>query len=358
MALLSDYTAGTVTVAAGGTAVTGVGTAWLTAGFQEGDEFFAAGWHGIVQSVNSNTSLTLYPTGIRGAALAGSAYRLRYQGDGSRLTAQARQLIELLGGNGNIQALSGLAGAANTFPIFTGAGTMDLATLTAFFRGLMDATDGPNLYGQMGPIPEAQLPTRLSAVDASSTLDSITETGFYLIGVAASVGPVPGQRVLVMHQRYSSSVAIQTAWIWSSRPRQFYRYYNNGAWSVWQTVGAEIVGQAQQVGGVSTGAIFERSSNANGEYVRFADGTQICTTLVTIKAEGDATTGIKSVSWTYPAAFNVIPGVHMSVITNNPTLRGKSTVSNNASLANLYYQEDSTTSAAVTARATAIGRWF
>jgi hypothetical protein len=63
MAIQSDYVAGTVSVSAGGTAVTGVGTAWLSAGLQEGDEFFAAGWHGIVQSVSSNTSLTLYPTG-------------------------------------------------------------------------------------------------------------------------------------------------------------------------------------------------------------------------------------------------------------------------------------------------------
>ncbi|MEB3840457.1 phage tail protein [Pseudomonas guariconensis] len=39
---------------------------------------------------------------------------------------------------------------------------------------------------------------------------------------------------------------------------------------------ADIVGTVSQSGGVPTGAIIERGSNSNGEYVRFADGTQIC----------------------------------------------------------------------------------
>ena len=37
-----------------------------------------------------------------------------------------------------------------------------------------------------------------------------------------------------------------------------------------------ILGTVSQSGGVPTGAVIEHDSNANGEYVRFADGTQIC----------------------------------------------------------------------------------
>jgi hypothetical protein len=37
-----------------------------------------------------------------------------------------------------------------------------------------------------------------------------------------------------------------------------------------------ILGTVSQSGGVPTGAIIERGSNANGEFVRFADGTQMC----------------------------------------------------------------------------------
>ncbi|MCP6695845.1 phage tail protein [Pseudomonas donghuensis] len=39
---------------------------------------------------------------------------------------------------------------------------------------------------------------------------------------------------------------------------------------------ADVVGIVSQSGGVSTGAIIERGSNGNGEYIKFADGTLIC----------------------------------------------------------------------------------
>jgi len=56
-----------------------------------------------------------------------------------------------------------------------------------------------------------------------------------------------------------------------------------------------IVGTVSQSGGTPTGAVIERGSNANGEYVRFADGTQICTHRQTSSSSSNAT-------WTYPAA--------------------------------------------------------
>eukprot|EP00659_Diplonema_papillatum_P005202 gene5202-7936_t len=39
---------------------------------------------------------------------------------------------------------------------------------------------------------------------------------------------------------------------------------------------AALLGPVSQVGGVPTGAVFESGSNANGTYVKFADGTMIC----------------------------------------------------------------------------------
>ena len=42
------------------------------------------------------------------------------------------------------------------------------------------------------------------------------------------------------------------------------------------TFTAKILGTVSQSGGVPTGAVIERGSNANGEYVKFADGTMIC----------------------------------------------------------------------------------
>lgn len=43
---------------------------------------------------------------------------------------------------------------------------------------------------------------------------------------------------------------------------------------------SNILGTVSQSAGVPTGAIIERGRNANGEYVRWADGTQICTKTV------------------------------------------------------------------------------
>lgn len=44
----------------------------------------------------------------------------------------------------------------------------------------------------------------------------------------------------------------------------------------------QIVGVTSQTGGIPTGAVIERGSNAMGDYVKWADGTMICTRKVTI----------------------------------------------------------------------------
>ena len=44
---------------------------------------------------------------------------------------------------------------------------------------------------------------------------------------------------------------------------------------------SNILGTVSQTGGVPTGAVIEKGSNANGEFVRYADGTLICTGSVT-----------------------------------------------------------------------------
>ena len=49
---------------------------------------------------------------------------------------------------------------------------------------------------------------------------------------------------------------------------------------------------------LSSGAIIERGSNANGEYVKFADGTLICTRTVAIPF-----TGLSEQAVAYPATF-------------------------------------------------------
>lgn len=64
-----------------------------------------------------------------------------------------------------------------------------------------------------------------------------------------------------------------------------------------------LVGTVSQSGGVPTGAIIERGSNANGEYVRFADGTQICrsnSVVLSTYVNNRRFSG----TWTFPAVFS------------------------------------------------------
>ncbi len=71
-----------------------------------------------------------------------------------------------------------------------------------------------------------------------------------------------------------------------------------------------LVGTVSQSGGKPTGAVIERGSNANGEYTRFADGTQICTARRTVTyATGQAMT----TTWTFPASFASNPQISIAI---------------------------------------------
>ncbi|MCA6107717.1 hypothetical protein [Bradyrhizobium cenepequi] len=76
---------------------------------------------------------------------------------------------------------------------------------------------------------------------------------------------------------------------------------------------ADIVGTVSQSGGVPTGAIIERGSNTNGQYVKYADGTMICWNPNA--SASDATDSALNVfsgasgNWTYPATFVAQPAV-------------------------------------------------
>ncbi|WP_170415831.1 DUF2793 domain-containing protein [Ruegeria atlantica] len=67
-----------------------------------------------------------------------------------------------------------------------------------------------------------------------------------------------------------------------------------------------VLGTVTQNGGTPTGAVIERGTSASGEFVRFADGTQICTATLNATActnsEG-ALYASTSDTWAFPAVF-------------------------------------------------------
>ena len=131
---------------------------------------------------------------------------------------------------------------------------------------------------------------------------------------------------------------------------------------------ADILGTVSQSGGVPTGAVIENGSNSNGEYVRFADGTQICRMAV---ASADAVNknvttagslgGYRSSQNPVPFPANFAAPAYCSghINNNGHNVRIELVSGNQASCQFAFHAVNSGTySGADTIYITAIGRWF
>jgi hypothetical protein len=76
-----------------------------------------------------------------------------------------------------------------------------------------------------------------------------------------------------------------------------------------------ILGTVSETSGVPTGAVIERGSNANGEFVKFADGTMQC--FHRLQLTFSVTSEINA-TWTFPAAFSGSPRI-ASIISDDGT---------------------------------------
>lgn len=129
-----------------------------------------------------------------------------------------------------------------------------------------------------------------------------------------------------------------------------------------------IVGSVSQSGGVPTGAIIQRGRNANGEFVRFADGTQICTfSLETSNTDLGTLGQNKAVlkQWTFPANFSSSVGVTPSIRvgSGDPLIAFSHSAQGGfgAGFAEILIRTDSNapaTNYGVNVSYLAIGRWF
>lgn len=121
-----------------------------------------------------------------------------------------------------------------------------------------------------------------------------------------------------------------------------------------------MVGAVSQSGGVATGSIVEKGSNANGEYMKLADGTQVCWRLnfgnyTATTASGSLFTGSSDQSWTFPASFPAKPWVGSGAENHVRICTGAAADGTSATL-----RQYSTTSSGtgVSFNAVAIGRWY
>ncbi|AMP15478.1 hypothetical protein [Collimonas pratensis] len=125
---------------------------------------------------------------------------------------------------------------------------------------------------------------------------------------------------------------------------------------------SNILGTVSQANGIPTGAIIERGSNANGQYVRYADGTQICTqqtsTYGPAVASGSIFTNASS-TWTFPVQFIAVPACSVSEYAGNGASWG-GLGAGATGIGNTTFQLYRANAATVISQVAlmAVGRWF
>ena len=148
-----------------------------------------------------------------------------------------------------------------------------------------------------------------------------------------------------------SSYATQIFLSMSIEKTMFFRRNDGTAWSEWIQLyhTGNIVGTVSQSGGVPTGAIIESGSNVNGEYVKYADGTMICTVdSLTITANSNTTISFPS---TFFSATRCIITGDLAAATNN-YIFGSNTAQGSVSIRAVGI------AGSVTLGYIAIGRWY
>lgn len=161
-------------------------------------------------------------------------------------------------------------------------------------------------YG-LGRLDNAQF------VGVNQNPDDYRVSGFY-VGQFNILGAYTSG-FLAVHAGSSSSVCGQEFIGWDVN-RKYFRVQRAGVWRPWREIfhAGNILGTVSQSGGVPTGAIIERGANANGQYVKFADGTMICertdtAVLTTSQPVGAIYTSPTDIPYTFPAAFISAPSV-------------------------------------------------
>lgn len=126
----------------------------------------------------------------------------------------------------------------------------------------------------------------------------------------------------------------------------------------------QIVGTVAQSGGVPTGAIIERGTNASGSYIRFADGTQICHHRAAVNIAIDVAFGggYRSApqAWTFPMAFATGSTDEIIVQASAGAVSHSVQAVATSETAAVWYHMQPGSAAAEERPATllAIGRWF
>ena len=279
-----------------------------------------------------------------------------------------------LAGSDNLSVKVSADGSAFTTALTASAATGEVGlpqgavvggriTGAAVTQGNADATAGRLLkvgdFGLGGTAPAC--PASINATP------NALPPGAYSYSTSFSAGgPAAVTNGTLLHLSRAWGIYVQYMfgdWPTAAINQLYTRVYSGGVWSAWRRcyTEANILGAVGQSAGIPTGAVVERGSNANGEYVRLADGTQICTR--TNLAAANAGTALGSlfrssanVTWTFPAAFAATPVVSGDVDDADCWLVTAGAPA--ATWADLRVMAAAAKTAALNMRAVATGRWF
>lgn len=185
-----------------------------------------------------------------------------------------------------------------------------------------------------------------------SDWNTATINGALYMASAAANAPAPGWWIGT-YMRHNANFGMQKLWSFTTPlPTGWVRSLVGGTWQPWRRLftSSNILGTVSQTSGVPTGAILERGSNANGQFVRFADGTQMCWHSLSASNTADVT-------WTFPAVFSVEPSV---CATPNTSLDAVFASCRAPSVSSVNFNHWTTAGARTVGvcRLTAVGRWF
>lgn len=305
------YSTGTADFTNSSATVTGTGTNWMPPNAQVGDAIHAPdGAVYEITAIVSATEITIAPA-YQATTAAGAAYRIQptrgvlsdvlsrldtllanYQGgvdgvlagrfpDGDAVTPALRFLSD--SGTGLFFKALGQLGIA------TGGVERGYIDQNGELQGGLVQTD--SLDGTSGRLMKTGafgLGAVAPYLENWSVEDNSIAPGFYrydAIAQSSTGGPTAVTRGLGGHIRRASGggeaqflICENTSDSSQALLGEFFtRRRVTGSWSVWKRglTYDRILGTVNESGGVPTGTIFETDTNANGEYVRYADGTQI-----------------------------------------------------------------------------------
>lgn len=296
-----DWTVGTLTLTSGSVNFTTSGSSLQTAAIQAGDEIITqSGLTLIIATITGQNAGTLMQPCPAGAAGAGQPLRIRFQPDGSRYNGATADLVNLLGNGAlysisgltldagdylrasgpgdvgkmagkhldelaglslqvgdylragaggdvdkvagkNLDMLAGLTAVADRLPFFNSANSMSLTALSSYARTLLGRSNGGQVYGDLGIIPEGQIPERIRDRIPSQQTDcnTITQSGWSYISGATANRPPTGGVGIMLSLFQTPTYGTQIFYDRRDGLSSFRRVCVNGVWSNWRSVSTD-----------------------------------------------------------------------------------------------------------------------